>query len=150
MAEHKMHSGFPEKSRSTFTLDAVPTNFSIAQERVQKYLDASPCSMKTQFELDMIIEEVFINIANYAYGESTGTVSIDLALNEARDLLAITFRDSGIPYDPLKKAAPDLSSAAKERAIGGLGIFLIRKLSDDISYQYDGHENRLTILKKLD
>ena len=149
MAEHRMQTGFPEKSRSTFTLDAVPTNFSIAQERVQDYLTASPCSMKTQLELDTF--ESTGGLRNYyAYGESTGTVSIDLALNEARDLLAITFRDSGIPYDPLKKAAPDLSSSAKERAIGGLGIFLIKKLSDDISYQYEDSENRLTILKKLD
>ena len=149
MAEHKMHSGFPEKSRSTFTLDAVPTNFSIAQERVQKYLDASPCSMKTQFELDMIIEEVFINIANYAYGESTGTVSIDLALNEARDLLAITFRDSGIPYDPLKKEDPDVTLSAAERPIGGLGIFLVRKTMDAMQYRRENGKNILTIRKRL-
>ena len=106
--------------------------------------------MRTLFELDMVVEEVFINVASYAYPDSTGMVSLDLTLDEEQNFLCLTFRDSGIPYDPLRKQSPDLSAPAEKRPIGGLGIFLVQKYSDSLSYEYADGENRLTIGKKLD
>ena len=133
----------------TISSDAVPENFAAVQEKVRELLEPFSCSMRTLLELDMIVEEVFINIANYAYEDHKGLVRIDLSLDEDGRSLEMTFRDSGIPYDPLKKETPDLSSPAEQRAIGGLGIFLVQKYSDSLSYHYIDGENRLTIRKKL-
>ena len=150
MADHKLprinKAAFPV----TLSSEAVPENFAVIQEQVRDLLGPFPCSMRTLLELDMIIEEVFINIANYAYEDHKGTVEIDLSLDEESCSLEMTFRDSGVPYDPLKKESPDLSSPAEKRAIGGLGIFLVQKYSDALSYRYTDGENRLTIRKKLD
>ena len=137
-------------STQTITLTAVPENFAAAQEQVRSFLDSASCSMRTLFELDMVVEEVFINVASYAYPDSTGMVSLDLTLDEEQNFLCLTFRDSGIPYDPLRKQSPDLSAPAEKRPIGGLGIFLVQKYSDSLSYEYADGENRLTIGKKLD
>lgn len=134
----------------TITLDAIPAKFSAAQEQIRKYLSTFPCSMKTLLELDMIVEEIFINIAKYAYEKKTGLVLIDLSVDEENNTVELTFRDTGKPYDPLKKSSPDLSAPAEERSIGGLGIFLVRKYSDFMSYKYLNGENRLTIRKTLD
>ena len=137
-------------STQTITLTAVPENFAAAQEHVRSFLDSASCSMRTLFELDMVVEEVFINVASYAYPDSTGMVSLDLTLDEEQNFLCLTFRDSGIPYDPLRKQSPDVTAPAEKRPIGGLGIFLVQKYSDSLSYEYADGENRLTIGKKLD
>ena len=85
------------------------------------------------------------NIASYAYPDKRGTAAIDLALNDKKDAITITFRDSGIPYNPLEKPSPDLSSPASARQIGGLGIFLVQKYADQLSYVYEDGENRLSL-----
>lgn len=131
------------------TLSAIAANFAVAQDQVREFLESVPCSMRTLLELDMVVEETFINIANYAYSDGIGTVTLVLSLSENKDTLYLTFRDSGVPYDPLKKETPNLSAPAAERPIGGLGIFLVQEYSDSLSYEYADGENRLTICKKL-
>jgi anti-sigma regulatory factor (Ser/Thr protein kinase) len=133
----------------TFTLEAAPENFAAAQKQVRAFLEPCSCSMRTLLELDMLVEEIFINIANYAYPNGTVTAAIDLALNDNNDTLTITFRDKGIPYNPLERTSPDITSPASARQIGGLGIFLVQKYSDQLSYSYEGGENRLTLHKVL-
>ena len=133
----------------TFILEAVPENFAAAQEQVRAFLAPCSCSMRTLLELDMLVEEIFINIASYAYPDKRGTAAIDLALNDKKDAITITFRDSGIPYNPLEKPSPDLSSPASARQIGGLGIFLVQKYADQRSYVYEDGENRLSLRKVL-
>ena len=104
MADHKLprinKAAFPV----TLSSEAVPENFAVIQEQVRDLLGPFPCSMRTLLELDMIIEEVFINIANYAYEDHKGSVKIDLSLDEESCSLEMTFRDSGVPYDPLKRS----------------------------------------------
>ena len=149
MADHKLHEHIKAALPSTITLDALPENFASAQEQIRNFLDSFPCSMRTLLELDMIVEEVFINIANYAYGKLTGKAWIDLSLDKDSHSLVMTFRDKGTPYNPLEKETPDISSPAEMRSIGGLGIFLVQEYADSLSYQYADGENRLTIRKKL-
>lgn len=149
MADRKLPGKYKAESPVTITLDAIPAKFSAAQEQVRKYLGSFPCSMKALLELDMIIEEIFINIAKYAYEKKTGLVLIDLSVDKENNTVELTFRDTGRPYDPLGKSSPDLSAPAEERSIGGLGIFLVRKYSDFLSYKYLNGENRLTVRKTL-
>ena len=139
MGDHKQISTNTPGRSYTFTLDAIP----------EKFAEPVRCSMRTLLGLDMVVEEVFINIASYAYSDRVGTVKIDLSLNEAEDMLSLRFRDTGVPYDPLAKDSPNLSAPAEQRPIGGLGIFLVQEYSDSLSYEYADGENRLTIGKKL-
>ncbi len=149
MADQKLHKLIKAASPFTIILDAIPENFASAQDQIRKHLESFPCSMRTLLELDMIVEEVFINIANYAYGNHAGKAWIDLSLDEDDHCLVMTFRDKGTPYNPLTKETPDISSPAEQREIGGLGIFLVQEYADSLSYQYADGENRLTIRKKL-
>ena len=100
-------------------------------------------------QLDIAVEELFVNIANYAYVPDTGKATIRLEINEEPLSVSITFIDNGVPYDPLAKADPDITLSAEERAIGGLGIFMVKKSMDDMFYEYKDSQNVLTIVKKL-
>ena len=149
MADQKLLNSDKAAFPVTVTVDAIPENFASVQDRIRNLLASLSCSMKTLLELDMIVEEVFINIANYAYEDHIGKAWVDLALKDDGDNLVMTFRDNGLPYNPLEKESPDITSPAEHRAIGGLGIFLVQKYSDALSYEYADGENRLTICKKL-
>ena len=89
------------------------------------------------------VEEVFVNIASYAYPSDDGEVTISVFADSGK--LIIEFEDSGTPYDPLAKADPDVSLSAGEREIGGLGIFMVKELMDDVVYRYEDGKNILTI-----
>ena len=116
---------------------------------VEQMLDSFECPIKIQVALCVAIEEVFVNVAHYAYGEGEGNMSLGIGFDvESR---AITFRmtDKGIPFDPLKKPDPDISLSADEREIGGLGIFITKKTMDSLSYTYENGKNILTMIKKV-
>ena len=112
-------------------------------------LDSFECPIKIQVALCVAIEEVFVNVAHYAYGEGEGNMSLGIGFDE--ESRAITFRmtDKGIPFDPLKKPDPDISLSADEREIGGLGIFITKKTMDSLTYTYENNENNLTMIKKI-
>lgn len=116
---------------------------------VEQMLDSFECSIKIQVALCVAIEEVFVNVAHYAYGEGEGNMSLGIGFDE--ESRAITFRmtDKGIPFDPLKKPDPDISLSADEREIGGLGIFITKKTMDSLTYTYENNENILTMIKKI-
>ena len=105
--------------------------------------------MKTQMQIDVAVEEIFVNIASYAYTPGTGSATILFEEEKDPHCAKITFIDRGVPYDPLKKADPDVTLSAEERGIGGLGIFMVKKTMDDISYVYKDEQNILTIRKSL-
>ena len=95
------------------------------------------------------LEEVFVNVARYAYPNTEGDMTLHIGFDEqTRD---VTFRmtDKGVPFDPLKKPDPDITLSAEEREIGGLGIFIAKKTMDSISYSYENGENILTMIKKI-
>ena len=116
---------------------------------VEQMLDSFECPIKIQVALCVAIEEVFVNVAHYAYGEGEGNMSLGIGFDE--ESRAITFRmtDKGIPFDPLKKPDPDISLSADEREIGGLGIFITKKTMDSLTYTYENNENILTMIKKI-
>ena len=114
---------------------------------VDDLLEQHDCHMKAQMQIDVALEELFVNIAHYAYPDSTGDATIRVGFTS--ESVQITLIDSGIPYDPLAKPDPDVTLNAQDRPIGGLGIFMTKKLMDDISYQYSNGKNRLTIKKGI-
>ena len=111
-------------------------------------LEAYDCPMKTQMQIEVAVEELFVNIAHYAYTPETGDATIKVDISDSREA-AITFIDSGTPYDPLAKPDPDVTLSAEERQIGGLGIYMVKKSMDDVRYEYKDGKNILTIVKKL-
>ena len=122
-------------------------------DRVLQYVDAAleimGCSMKNQIQIDMAVEELFVNIAHYAYKGTVGDAVIIASPDPKSGILRITFRDWGIPFDPLAKTDPDISLSVEEREIGGLGIFMAKKVMDTMDYRYENGQNVLTMTKKI-
>ena len=116
---------------------------------VEETLEKYECSMKIVMGICVAIEEVFVNVAHYAYGGEDGDVILCIDFNEnTRD---VTFKiiDKGIPFNPLNKPDPDITLSAEDREIGGLGIFITKKTMDSVSYEYKNNENILTMIKKI-
>ena len=105
--------------------------------------------MKTQMQIDVAVEEIFVNIASYAYAPLTGIAKIRVEITEDPATAVITFIDRGIPYDPLAKKDPDIHASVDDRSIGGLGIFMTKKMMDEVKYEYRDGENILILKKKL-
>ncbi len=131
------------------TIDAVVENIETVTAFVNAELEAIGCPMKIQIQIDVAIDELFGNIAHYAYGHDRGTATVRIAFDEDSHTVTLTFIDSGTPFDPLQKADPDTTLSAKERSIGGLGIFLVKKTMDHMEYRYEDGHNILSIMKKL-
>ena len=112
-------------------------------------LEELGCSVKAQMQIDIAIEEIFVNIAHDAYPESEGEAVISVEPGENGSSVTITFEDEGIQYDPLKNEDPDITLSAEDRPIGGLGIFMVKKSMDEVSYEYKDGKNRLTIKKSF-
>ncbi|WP_316608615.1 ATP-binding protein [uncultured Ruminococcus sp.] len=127
-------------------LDATDDNLSVAMSYLGELLDID-CSPRARMHLEVAFEEIFVNIAHYAYGNKTGQVEI--LFDRTDDDLKITFIDSGKPYDPLAKPDPDTTLSAELRQIGGLGIFLVKKYMDDVAYEYRDGKNIFSMIKKL-
>lgn len=130
------------------TFDAVGENLDQVLAYLDVQLESWDCPMRTQMQLDVAVEELFVNIANYAYGESLGTAQISIDLLPER-IVQVTFCDTGIPYNPLQKPDPDINIPLEERQIGGLGIYLVKKSMDEVLYRYENGQNILTIRKAI-
>ena len=129
-------------------LDAKDDNLQKVLDFVASRLSAFDISPKTQMQIDIAVEEIFVNIAHYAYGQNEGKAKIRIEVS-GEPAAYITFTDRGIPYDPLKKEDPDVTLSADERKIGGLGIFMTKKIMDGVSYEYKNGQNVLTLKKIL-
>ncbi len=135
--------------RNELVIEAATENLPEVQAFVEQQLEAVDCSPRAQMQFGIAVEEIFVNIANYAYAPDTGKATVRVELTEDPTTVTITFVDHGVPYDPLAKKDPDVSLAADEREIGGLGIFLTKKTMDDLHYEYRDGKNILTLTKKL-
>ena len=105
--------------------------------------------MKDVMQVSLVVEELYVNIASYAYGDGTGKAVVQVTVHEDPLSVEITFIDHGKQYDPLAKADPDTTLSVKERKKGGLGIFMVKKSMDNVNYEYKNGKNILTIKKNL-
>lgn len=131
------------------TIDATVENIETVTAFVDEQLEALDCPMKAQMQIDIAIDELFGNIAHYAYNPETGPATVRVEVDENPLSVVITFIDNGIPYDPLAKEDPDITLSVEERKIGGLGIYMVKKSMDTISYEYKNGQNILKIKKNL-
>ena len=131
------------------TLAATLENLETVIAFVDGELEKANCPIKTQMQIDVAVEELFVNIASYAYPSGEGSALIRLETDAEAGNVEITFEDSGIPYDPVAKADPDVSLPAEKRQIGGLGIFMVKKTMDSMRYERRDGRNILTITKNM-
>ncbi len=126
-------------------INSIPTVTEFAVALLEEY----QCDMRAQMQICVAIDEMFSNIAYYAYPNGEGEATVVASFDATERLFSLTFIDSGIPYNPLEKADPDVTLSAEERQIGGLGIMMVRKTMDDMTYEYRDGQNVLTISKKI-
>lgn len=131
------------------TLEATLENIPTVTDFVDAELEALDCPMKAQMQIDIAIDELFGNIAHYAYDPATGPATVRVEVERDPLAVVITFIDNGKPYDPLAAADPDTTLSAEAREIGGLGVFLVKKTMDDVQYAYRDGKNILIIKKQI-
>lgn len=131
------------------TIAAAVENIEAVTDFVNEQLEMLDCPMKVQMQIDIAIDELFGNIAHYAYAPDAGEATVRVEAADNPRSVVITFIDSGVPYDPLSSADPDISLSAEERTAGGLGIFMVRKSMDEMTYRYEDGKNILSIRKYL-
>ena len=131
------------------TFDATTSNLMEVTLFVDEWLESLECGMKAQTQIDLAVDELFTNIASYAYAPGSGEATVRLDFDEESRMASIAFIDSGIPYDPLQKPDPDVTLSAEEREIGGLGIYMAKKATDKMEYRRENNQNILTLYKKI-
>ena len=128
-------------------VEAKLDNLAQVLQFVDSRLEEEDCPIGLQMKIDVAVEELFVNVASYAYTPGTGPVT--LKVEKSASEIRITFLDSGVPFNPLEKEDPDVSLPASERQIGGLGIFMVKKSMDNVQYAYLDGKNILTLTKKI-
>lgn len=129
------------------TVAAIVENLQDVIDFATENLEERECPMKFIMQTELVIEEVFVNIANYAYHPEIGAATFCIEFEENPSAMLMTFIDEGKPYNPLENEEPDTTLPVEKRDIGGLGIFLVKKNVDEISYSYEDGKNILRMKK---
>ncbi len=146
--EYKRKMG--DNSMNEITVEATVENISKVTDFVDDILDNVNCPLKVKIQMDIAIDEIFGNIAHYAYGDKVGKATVRIEEYDNPKAIGITFIDSGVAYNPLEKEDPDITLSAEEREIGGLGIYMVKKNMDTMEYEYSQGQNKLLIKKYID
>ena len=128
---------------------ALVDNLGTVLAFVDGQLEEHGCPMRTQYEIDVAVEELFVNVASYAYETGVGAVTVEMEVEENPKTAVIRFTDRGIPYNPAAREDPDVTLPADQREIGGLGIFMVKKSMDQLAYEYKDGQNIVTIRKTI-
>ena len=147
MFDYKPGKGGAHMTKKTFPAKTEMLNDVLGY--VEQTLESFDCPMKTQMAICVALEEVFVNVAHYAYPCGEGDMTLSIAFDEASRAVTFRMADQGVPFDPLQKPDPDITLSAEDRQIGGLGIFIAKKTMDSIQYAYENGENVLTMIKKI-
>lgn len=131
------------------TVPATLEELDTVQAFIEGELETYGCPMKTMLQVSVAVEEIYVNIAHYAYHPEIGEATIRCAVGGDPLQVTIQFLDSGKPFDPLAKPDADITLSAEERQIGGLGILMVKKTMDDVVYEYKDGCNVLTLKKNI-
>ena len=129
------------------TIEATPENVDTVVAFVDEQLEEYGCGMKEQMAIDVAIDELFANIAHYAYKPDVGYATVRVDVLKDPLTVEVTFIDNGKPSDPLAKEDPDTTLSIEDREIGGMGIFIVKKCMDSVNYEYKDGKNILTVRK---
>ena len=132
---------------SAKTFPATDEALHEALEFVESELEKAGCPMKNLMQIQVCVEEMFVNVAHYAYSGEQGTVTLDIDVENG--VMTITLTDEGMEFDPLAKKDPDITLSASERPTGGLGIFMVKKSMDEVEYKRIGNKNIFTMKKTI-
>jgi sigma-B regulation protein RsbU (phosphoserine phosphatase) len=144
--DYKKEQGVPMREKSfSATKDALSEVISFTEECLESF----ECPLKSTMAVCVAVEEIFVNIASYAYPDGNGSASLAFGFDKSERIMSLVIKDNGIPFNPLERDEPDISLSAAEREIGGLGIFITKKTMDTVSYTYENSENILTMTKKI-
>ncbi len=132
------------------TVDATIDNVQTITDFVDERLEEMNCPVKAQMQINIVIDELCSNVARYAYSDKTGKVTVSVDTVDKPMKVWLTFIDEGIPYNPLAKEDPDITLSAEERKIGGLGIYMVKKMMDDFRYEYKDGKNIVTVCKVIE
>ncbi len=136
-------------SRNELEIEATNENLPMVLEFIEEHLDEIGCSPRIKMQISVAAEEIYVNIAHYAYNPDVGKATVRVEVTDKPLTVTITFIDNGKPFDPTKKVDPDVTLSADERDIGGLGIFMTKKIMDDVKYEYVDGSNILTLKKDI-
>ncbi len=131
------------------TIEATVENIAVVTDFVNEELEELDCPMKAEMQIDIAIDELFGNIARYAYSPGKGPATVRVEVEDDPMSVVITFLDHGHPYDPLSADDPDITLPAEMRPEGGLGVFLVKQTMDAVRYEYKNGQNILTIRKNI-
>jgi len=116
---------------------------------VDTFMEENDIPPKVSIHIDVAVDEIFSNIANYAYGDGEGEATVGIEMLENPAAVELTFKDSGMQFNPLEKSDPDVTLSAEERQIGGLGIYMVKKSMNEVSYESSDGMNILRIKKNI-
>ncbi len=133
----------------SITVKAVMGNLEKVLSFVRKKMNETEGGMLDCITLEMVVEELYTNIASYAYGKKAGIVTVKCSAKQKPLELTVTFMDRGIPYNPLEHEDPDIRAPLEERKIGGNGILIAKEMMDDMQYEFRDGVNILTIRKLI-
>ena len=136
-------------TRNELEIEAETENLSEVISFIERHLEETECPPHAQMQICMAAEEIFVNIAEYAYAPDKGKATMRVEVSEDPVTVTLAFIDKGVPYDPLAKVDPDVTLSANDRQIGGLGIFLVKQTMDDVIYEYKDGQNILKLKKNL-
>lgn len=131
------------------TIPAKTDRLDRVLEFIEAELSNTECTAKVKMQIKVAVEEIYVNIANYAYRPGEGNATIRCHIQDDPKHIEIQFVDSGTIYNPLEKLDPDITLDADHRQIGGLGILMVKKMMDHISYRHEGGRNILTLKKNI-
>ena len=118
-------------------------------DAIEAHLTRNGCTDEVKTEVLISVEEIYVNIAHYAYEGKPGEATVQMEVTQYPRVCRVVFQDRGVPYNPLEKEDPDVSLSAEEREIGGLGIFMVKQCMDKVEYRYENGYNILAIEKHL-
>ena len=128
-------------------VEAIVQNIDPVTEFIGEELKAHGCGDRALLQIAVAIDEIFGNIAHYAYAGENGGVSVQVDVKN--DVAEITFIDEGVSFNPLLSKEPDVSLSAEDRDVGGLGIFLVKKTMDSLEYERREGKNILKLTKRI-
>lgn len=135
--------------KDSLTLEADIHNLPELLSFIGRYVQNMEYNHEKKKQLDISVEEIFVNIASYAYPSGSGKVTVSAEYTADTSEITVTFIDDGIPYNPVSSKDPDITLYADKRQIGGLGIFMVKNMMDKLSYEYKCGQNIFKITKKL-